>query len=77
MALMVDIELDALGKKSPIPIVMVKKELTRLASGDVLTVLVDDVGALKDIPALVKKTGDTILESTHDGKIITVKIEKQ
>lgn len=58
------------------PVLLAKKELVKLASGDVLTVLSDDAGALKDIPALVKKTGDELLDSAQDGKTITFKIRK-
>ncbi|HME56533.1 MAG TPA: sulfurtransferase TusA family protein [Candidatus Lokiarchaeia archaeon] len=76
MAIIVDIELDVLGTKSPILMVIAKKELAKLASGDVLTLRANDAGALMDIPMLLKKTGDTILESTHDGSIFTIKIEK-
>jgi len=74
---MVDKKLDAIGKKCPMPVLMTKKELTGMTSGDVLTVLADDVGALKDIPALVNKIGDQILESKQDGKIITIKIKRK
>jgi len=74
---MTDIELNAIGKKCPMPVLMTKKEIGKLDSGDVLTVLADDVGALKDIPALIKKNeGFEIIESTQEGKKITIKIQK-
>jgi TusA-related sulfurtransferase len=73
---MVDIVLDAQGKKCPMPVLLAKKELTKLESGQVLELVVDDKGALKDIPALVKKTGDTLLDTTEDGDVITFHIEK-
>ncbi|MEJ2250612.1 MAG: sulfurtransferase TusA family protein [Candidatus Lokiarchaeota archaeon] len=53
-----------------------KKELRKLNSGDVLELTVDDTGALKDIPSLIKKTGDTLLQTNEDGSVITFKIEK-
>ena len=73
---MADVVLDAQGKKCPMPVLMAKKELTKLASGQVLELVVDDKGALKDIPALVKKTGDTLLDTSEDGDVITFHIEK-
>ncbi|HME51316.1 MAG TPA: sulfurtransferase TusA family protein [Candidatus Lokiarchaeia archaeon] len=74
---MTDIELNAIGKKCPMPVLMAKKELAKLDSGDVLTVLADDAGALKDIPALIRKTeGYEIIDSSQEGKQITIKIQK-
>jgi len=56
---------------------MTKKELTKMASGDMLTVTADDVGALKDIPALVNKNpGFAVVESKQEGKNIIIKIKK-
>jgi len=68
--------LDAIGKKCPMPILMTKKELKKMNSGETLELRADDVGALKDVPALIKKTGDTILETKQDGSNITFLIQK-
>ena len=68
--------LDAQGKKCPMPVLLTKKELKKLSSGDELEVISDDVGALKDVPALIKKTGDEILETKQEGNVITFKIKK-
>ena len=68
--------LDAQGKKFPMPVLLTKKELKKLSSGDELEVISDDVGALKDVPALIKKTGDEILETKQEGNVITFKIKK-
>ncbi len=78
MKVMTDIELNAMGKKCPMPVLMTKKEIGKLTeSGDTLTILADDVGALKDIPALIKKTGGyEVIESSQEGKKIMIKIQK-
>ena len=68
--------LDCMGKKCPMPILLTKKELKKLSSGDELKVISDDVGALKDMPALINKIGDEILETTQDGDVITFLIKK-
>jgi TusA-related sulfurtransferase len=75
---MTDLNLNAIGKKCPMPVLMAKKELVKLTeSGDTLTLTADDVGSLKDIPALIRKMeGYEILESSQEGKIITFKIQK-
>ncbi len=57
------------------PVLMTKKELRKLAAGQTLEVIVDDAGALKDIPALLNKTGDTLVE-TNEGDKITFLIKK-
>ena len=73
---MVEKTLDALGKKCPMPVLLAKKNLKKLSSGDVLVLISDDSGSLKDVPALVNKLGDEILDTTQDGDKITFKIKK-
>ncbi|MFX1275270.1 MAG: sulfurtransferase TusA family protein [Promethearchaeota archaeon] len=73
---MADITLDAKGKKCPMPVLMTKKELKKLNSGQTIELIADDVGALKDVPALIKKTGDEILETNQEGEVITFVIQK-
>ena len=73
---MADITLNAVGKKCPMPVLMTKKELKKMSAGQTLELIVDDKGALKDVPALVKNTGDTILDTKEDGDHITFTIKK-
>ncbi|GAB4315154.1 MAG: hypothetical protein Kow0069_16860 [Promethearchaeota archaeon] len=73
---MTDVELDARGKKCPMPVLMTKKELRKMAAGQTLVVKVDDAGALKDIPALLSKTGDELLDTKQDGSEIVFHIRK-
>ncbi len=74
---MENVKLDAKGKKCPMPVLLVKKELTKMTSGQVLELIVDDRGALKDIPALVNKSGDTVLDTKEEGQVITFHIKKK
>ena len=76
MKKMADKTIDAKGKKCPMPVLMTKKELKKLAAGQTLELIADDVGALKDVPALIKKTGDEILETNQNGDVITFMIKK-
>jgi len=71
-----DLTLNAIGKKCPMPILMTKKELKKLSSGQTLELIVDDRGALKDIPALINRTGDSILETNENGEQIIFIIQK-
>jgi len=73
---MADITLDAKGKKCPMPVLMAKKELKKMSSGQVLELIVDDKGALKDVPALLNKTGDALLDTKEEGSQITFEIKK-
>jgi TusA-related sulfurtransferase len=73
---MADLTLNAVGKKCPMPVLMTKKELKKMSSGQTLELVVDDKGALKDVPALISKTGDSILETKEEGANITFMIQK-
>ncbi|MFW9773477.1 MAG: sulfurtransferase TusA family protein [Candidatus Heimdallarchaeota archaeon] len=73
---MSDLTLDCLGKKCPMPVLMTKKELKKLSPGQTLELVVDDKGALKDVPALLTKTGDELLETREDNGRITFVIKK-
>lgn len=73
---MADLTLNAIGKKCPMPVLMTKKELKKMSSGQTLELVVDDKGALKDVPALISKTGDAILETKEEGTNITFMIKK-
>ena len=73
---MATVTLDTKGKKCPMPVLMTKKELKKMASGDVLTMLADDKGSTKDVPALLNKTGDELVEMKEEGDVITFTIKK-
>lgn len=73
---MSDLTLDCIGKKCPMPVLMTKKELKKLNSGQTLELIVDDKGALKDVPALINKTGDELIETAQDNGKIRFVIKK-
>ena len=73
---MADLTLNAIGKKGPMPVLMTKKELRKLTSGQTLEVVVDDKGALKDIPSLLSKIGDELVETKEETDKITFLIKK-
>jgi TusA-related sulfurtransferase len=76
MKKMADLTLNAVGKKCPMPVLMTKKELKKMNSGQTLELIVDDKGALKDVPALLNKTGDALLGTTENGDQLTFMIQK-
>ena len=73
---MVDKNFDFTGLKCPIPVLKTKKELKNLASGQIIEVISDDIGAKKDIPALLNKTGDELIEIKEEDKNLIFIIKK-
>jgi len=73
---MADITLNVVGKKCPMPVLMTKKELKKMSSGQTLELIVDDTGARKDVPALLNKTGDDLLETKEAGDHLIFMIQK-
>lgn len=58
-----DNELDARGLSCPLPILRTKKSLSTMAPGQVLRVIATDHGAIKDMEAFSKQTGNELLSS--------------
>ena len=73
---MADITLDAMGKKCPMPVLLTKKELKKMTTGQTLELIVDDKGALKDVPALLSKTGDELVNTNEENAKVTFLIKK-
>ena len=73
---MADKTLDTLGLKCPMPVLKTKKELKGMSSGQTLEVIADDAGAMTDIPAMVNKTGNEVLEKKDENGKITILIKK-
>jgi tRNA 2-thiouridine synthesizing protein A len=71
-----DIELDTSGLNCPMPVMKTKKMLQSLTAGQVLHLLATDIGTKSDIPALVNKTGDQIVETSEEGGKIHFYIKK-
>jgi tRNA 2-thiouridine synthesizing protein A len=45
------IELDCLGRKCPLPVIALARQIRNIGIGDVVRVLADDPAAANDIPA--------------------------
>jgi tRNA 2-thiouridine synthesizing protein A len=72
-----DKELDARGLNCPLPILRTKKSLTEMASGQVLKVLATDPGAVKDMEAFSKQTGNALLSHAENGGEFTFFMKKK
>lgn len=68
---------DLKGLSCPMPILKTKKALKGLESGKILQVDLTDIGSKADIPVMLKKSGDELLEMTEEGDVITFFIKKK
>lgn len=62
--------LDARGLMCPMPIVQLAKKVKEMKSGQVLELLADDVGAKEDVPAWCSRTGNQLVGSEVEGKLL-------
>ena len=73
---MADVTLNALGKRCPMPVLLTKKELKKMSTGQTLELIVDDKGALNDVPAMVNSTGNELVETNENDSEIRFIIKK-
>ncbi len=56
-----DVQLDCSGVLCPLPVYRASLALGQLSPGQVLELITTDPGALEDIPALARQTGNILL----------------
>ncbi len=71
-----DETLDCLGLMCPAPIVKLSKKIKQMESGKILELLADDEGALEDVPAWCRKTGNELLDTITEGKVYKFYVKK-
>ncbi|MBI4304342.1 MAG: sulfurtransferase TusA family protein [Chloroflexi bacterium] len=71
-----DQTLDCMGFYCPIPIVQTTKKIKELKPGEVLEVISDDKGIIKDMPAWCKATGHKFLGLEQKDNEIRVYVRK-
>jgi tRNA 2-thiouridine synthesizing protein A len=69
--------LDCVGLFCPMPIVKTKLELEKMNSGEILEVIADDQGFIKDLPIWCQMTGEQFIELKIEGAIIKGYIKKK
>lgn len=66
-------DLDCSGLLCPLPVYKAALVLNQLDDGEVLRLVTTDPGALRDIPAMARQRGDTLVEVVEeDGKQVFV-----
>ena len=54
----------------PMPIVQLAKKVKEMKSGQVLELLADDIGAKEDVPAWCSRTGNALVSTEEEGKLL-------
>ncbi len=67
-------ELDARRMLCPMPVIRTQEKVEQLQSGDTLTVLCTDPGAIHDIPAWCRVHGHEILDIQQQEEEISIRI---
>lgn len=62
-----DITVDTRGTYCPMPMVQAKTGIEKVAVGQVMELLADDVGSKTDMPAWANNTGHELISSEQDG----------
>lgn len=68
---------DLKGLNCPMPVLKTKKALDSLMPGQVLKVDITDPGSKSDIPAMLKRTGNELIEVNEAGGVFTFLIKKK
>ncbi len=72
-----DQSLDCIGLYCPMPVVNTRREMDKLAVGQILEVLADDPAAEEDLKAWARRTGQKILEIEKTDEGIRFLIQKE
>ena len=62
-----DVVQDSIGQMCPMPIVMMAKNMKKMAPGQILEIHADDDGAHADVPAWCEQTGNEFLGEEDAG----------
>lgn len=68
---------DAKGQSCPMPVLLARKGIDDLESGQVMRVESTDAGSKSDIPSWTRDMGHELLASETDGPVYTYTIRKK
>jgi len=71
-----DETLDCLGLLCPAPIVKLSKTMKKMETGKILELIADNEGALEDVPAWCRKTGNELVDSVTNNNVYKFYIKK-
>ena len=68
---------DLKGLNCPMPVLKTKKALDKIDSGKILQVDLTDAGSKSDLPAMIKRTGNELLQMNEENGVYTFFIRKK
>ena len=71
-----DERLDTRGLLCPQPIIETARAVERMAPGQLLEVVSDDIGVLEDMPAWCKGTGHELVGMRREGDLVVCTVRK-
>ena len=72
-----DVTLDVLGFHGPVPVHETKRTLATMEPGNIILVMADDPETKIDIPALLNRSGDTLLGVEEEAGEYHYRIRKE
>ena len=72
-----DVTLDVLGFHCPVPVHETKRALSTMDPGNIILVMADDPETKIDIPALLNRSGDTLLGVEEEAGEYHYRIRKE
>jgi len=74
--IILDETLDVRGECCPYPLLLTKKQVEQLDSGEILHIIADDPVAPQNVDAWVKKSGNKLLAVEKDGNTYNIYVQK-
>lgn len=71
-----DVTLDLKGLSCPMPVLKAKKAIDSMTPGQVIFIEATDKGSKADIPAMLKRTGNELLETEEKENIFSFLVKK-
>jgi tRNA 2-thiouridine synthesizing protein A len=71
-----DVTLDLKGLSCPMPVLKAKKALDSMTTGQVIFIEATDKGSKADIPAMLKRTGNELLETEEKDNVFAFLVKK-
>lgn len=72
-----NLSIDLKGLSCPMPVLKAKKALDSMSPGQILFIEATDKGSKADIPAMLKRTGNELLETDEKDNIFSFLIKKK
>lgn len=70
-----DREIDVVGRACPMPLIVLAKELRTLVAGQTVHIVGNDPIFEESILALCRERGHTVLETSRDGRTVSIVLQ--